>query len=252
MKLFRKLSFLMAILPIAMWSANFDSTVHFQIGTKFPEETSYMKITGNFYDDIPESPFMWVISPKIFLNPTVPMDFAMSAGVKCPLGDHVIGTHVFGHFHNFGDFPVNQYGHTFEVLHDKWEAKVNYYYPAKDVFPLSTGVKSSHRIDSEFAIKTPKGSFSLGPMYEFDGQKFGMLAKVTAIFEKTDIGIEVCQPAGGSTMTSLFCTFKFPNKNKPKISPKGNNSCHYTGLSIEGPTSYSTQAEKPKVVESNQ
>jgi len=242
-KMFSKLAALAMALPFVCCAAEFDSTVHFQVGTQYPEETSHIKMTGNFYDYIPDSPLMWVISPKIYLNPSVPVDFSGSVGLKAPLGDFVVGAHLFGHFHNFGDFPVNQYGHTVELLHRFFDAKLNYYYPANGVYPLSDGIISSHRLDSEFTAKIQNAAITFGPVYQFQDQKWGWLGRISMIGETADFGVEMNNAPNSTVMTSLFLTLKFPSKNLCKIQPKGNQSCHYTNLSIQGPTSYSTENE---------
>ncbi len=236
-KIFTLLS---SLLPAVCSTAEFDSTVHLQIGTQYPEETSHIKVTGNFYDFLPDFPVMWIVSPKIYFNPSVPVDFAMSAGLKTPVGPLVLGYHGFGHFHNFGDFPVNQYGHTFEVLHNRWEAKINYYHPANGVYPMSAGIISSQRFDSEFTFKTGNAAITVGPVYQIQDRQWGLLGRMAVLFESTDVGIEINRDPNGETNTSLFTTFRFPNKKKPAFAPKGNNSYHYTNLSIESPGSQST------------
>jgi hypothetical protein len=243
MKIFNRLS-LAALLPFFVHAAEFDSTVHFQVGTNYPEENSHMKLTGNLYDFIPNSSLMWVVSPKVYFNPSVPVDFSLSTGLKMPVNQVVMGYHLFGHFHNLGDFPVNQYGHTVEFLHDLWEAKINYYHPASGISSLSTGIKSPERLDSEFTVKTQNAAITLGPIYEIQNQQWGILGRVAMLFETADVGIEVQKMPSGAQMTSLFTTLKFPNKVTPKISPKGNSSSHYTQFSVKGPTSYSTSSNE--------
>lgn len=249
MKFFRKLAILSA-LPILSWASNFDSTVHLQAGTKWAEETSHIKFTGNFYDKISGTDAMWIISPKIYLHPSIPMDFAGSIGIKKPItGNHSLGYHAFGHFHNFGYFPINQYGHTLEWCHSSFEIKMNYYHRAKGVYPFSCGILSSHRMDGEISFKIPEAVVTLGPVYQFEDKRWGLLGRVTKVMEDMDVGLEVSKPPRGEPMASLFLTLKFPNKKQNRYEIKGNNSCHYTNLSIRGPTSYSSKNETIKKLE---
>lgn len=259
------LSLLMAVIPFIGHVAEFDSTIHFQVGTQFPEETSYMKFSGNIYDYVPDTDVIWVLNPRIYLNASVPIDFAGSAGIKIPTGPLVIGCHTFGHFHNFGDFPVNQFGHTFELIHNRFEIRTNYYHPAQGVFPISYGILSSKRIDFEVMFKMPHSMISIMPIYQFENskssleylqgkqKKWGYMTKIAYVSEKVDLGVEIYDSptTKGDILTGLFMTFKFPAKCRDKMTSAGNNSSHYTNLGFEGPVSTNIESVKTSCIVSD-
>ncbi len=241
-KFIRRLLFL--LFPFLLPSVEFDSNAHFQVGTDYPLESSFMKFTGNFHDFFDDSKHMWVLSPKIYLDASNPLSFGLSAGTKHPISSLYIGQHAFCHNHNFGDFPVTQFGHTLELLHPSWEARVNYYYPAFAVREYMGRVLSSQKVEAEAAFNLKKGKISFKPIYNISDNRWGGSSKLTFVFEKIDIGIEVMKPPSEAArqdypvQTALFTVFKFPVKKFSSCYPEGDRSIHYSPLVIEGPKSY--------------
>ena len=160
----------------------------------------------------------FLVNPRfsIFADGTV--DVSLAGGIRHDLGFGVLGHHVFWDCSTLKEVKFNQFGHSLDLLTERFDYRINYYHPLVEKQRGQKYVYTSHRwVEGEMIWKNDFCQVGGGPKFDFFDQKVGVQARLMIPFKY----VHVSTMASYDPKNKLSGCFSisFPLFNNPRKSP---------------------------------
>lgn len=208
--------FIFALLaPLSMSAVEYNSDI--AISSESPKffQSSCIKFSGTLFDYFDNDQRAWLISPKVSYFLGGRTGFTIAGGIRHDISAISLGNHLFFNVLNDGSGSVYQWGKSFDILHDKWDLRINYYFPSKVKIPeFSMLYETASMLEGEFMYKTPFLAFGVHDVYNFRAQQNCTSLKFILPFERFSVGSNLSFQKDTPLKMGLSLTYNFLSSAK--------------------------------------